>query len=520
MKSNLTKRILLFSSRPRAAALLTVVILAYCGGGGLVFGKSTNNPPVKLKIEESPLSREVKAATSFAPVLKKVAPSVVNIYSTMIIRDRPRQNPFFDDPFLRQFFGDRFSDQSQPREHKEQGLGSGIIVSADGYILTGNHVIEGADKVKVALASGQKEYDAKIIGTDPATDVAVLKISDGKDLPAAVIGDSDKVEVGDTVLAIGNPFAVGQTVTMGIVSAMGRGGFGVTGYENFIQTDAAINPGNSGGALVDAEGRLIGINTWIISKSGGNQGIGFAVPINMARYVMDRLTREGKVVRGYLGINPQPLTPDLAKAFDLPDDSSGVLVGGVMPGTAAEKAGLRNGDVILEINGKKMTDPRTLQLLVAQMAPGTKVAMRILRGEGGRAPVEKTVTATLIELPQEIFAGRSRSSSTEQGHSNLDALEGVEVTDLDNRTRRQLEIPNTLRGALVTNVEQDSTASEAGLRPGDVILEIDRQPVRNADDAVALSRKGKSERVLLRVWSSSGNGQGGTRYIVVDGAKR
>jgi S1-C subfamily serine protease len=173
-----------------------------------------------------------------------------------------------DDPLFRQFFGERFNEQLQPREHKEQGLGSGIIVTADGYILTGNHVIEGADKVKVALASGQKEYDARIIGTDPATDVAVLKIEDGKDLPAAIIADSDKVEVGDTVLAIGNPFAVGQTVTMGIVSAIGRGGFGVTGYENFIQTDAAINPGNSGGALVDAEGRLVGINTWIISRTG------------------------------------------------------------------------------------------------------------------------------------------------------------------------------------------------------------------------------------------------------------
>src|SRR6266550_938535 len=279
-----------------------LMAFCFCAEGALFSNKATNNPPAKLNIQETPLTREVKAATSFAPIVKKVAPSVVNIYSTMIVRERPRQNPLLEDPFFRQFFGDRFNGQLQPREHKEQGLGSGIIVTADGYILTGNHVIEGADKVKVALANGQKEYDAKIIGTDPATDVAVLKIDDGKDLPAAIIADSDKVEVGDTVLAIGNPFAVGQTVTMGIVSAIGRGGFGVTGYENFIQTDAAINQGNSGGALVDAEGRLVGINTWIISGSGGNQGIGFAVPINMARYVMDHLTKEGKVTRGFLGL--------------------------------------------------------------------------------------------------------------------------------------------------------------------------------------------------------------------------
>src|SRR6266478_5777654 len=518
--SGLRGSIRFFSTRVCSAALVAGMLMVFCAEGASASGKSTNNPPAKLNVQETPLTREVKAATSYAPIVKKVAPSVVNIYSTMIIRDRPRQNPFLDDPLLRQFFGDRFNEQLQPREHKEQGLGSGIIVTADGYILTGNHVIEGADKVKVALANGQKEYDAKIIGTDPATDVAVLKIDDGKDLPAAIIADSDKVEVGDTVLAIGNPFAVGQTVTMGIVSAIGRGGFGVTGYENFIQTDASINPGNSGGALVDAEGRLIGINTWIISRSGGSQGIGFAVPINMARYVMDRLTREGKVTRGYLGINPQPLTMDLAKAFNLPDDSSGVMVGGVMPGTAAEKAGLKNGDVILEINGKKMTDPRTLQLLVAQMSPGTKVTLRILRSEPGRAPTEKTLAATLIELPQEAMAGRSRTSPTEHGRSSLDALEGVEVTDLDARTRRQLDIPNATRGALVTNVEQDSSASEAGLRTGDVILEIDRQPVRNADDAVALSQKTKGERVLLRVWSNAGGGQGGTRYLVVDSGKR
>ena len=227
---------------------------------------------------------------------------MVNIYSTVTIRERP--NPLLNDPFFRQFFGDDSGGQSQPRTHREQGLGSGVIVSPDGYILTANHVVEGADKVKVALASGEKEFDAKIIGTDSATDTAVLKV-EGKDLPAITIADSDKLEVGDVVLAIGNPFGVGQTVTMGIVSGLGRGGFGINNYENFIQTDAAINVGNSGGPLVDAEGRLVGINTWIISRSGGSQGLGFAVPVNMARYVMERLISEGKVTRGYLGLGLQ-----------------------------------------------------------------------------------------------------------------------------------------------------------------------------------------------------------------------
>jgi len=476
--------------------------------------------PPRLNIQEAPLSRDVKAGTSFAPVVKKVGPTVVNIYSSMTIRERPTANPFSGDPFFRRFFGDDFGDQAQPRERKAQSLGSGVIVSQDGYILTANHVVEGADKVKVALASGEKEFEAEVIGTDPPTDVAVLKI-EAKNLPAIAIADSEKLEVGDVVLAIGNPFGVGQTVTMGIVSAVGRGGLDINAYENFIQTDAAINLGNSGGALVDAEGRLVGINTAIFSRSGGNVGVGFAVPINMARYVMDRITTEGKVTRGFLGINIQPLTPALAKEFNLPDESSGVLVGGASPDSAAEKAGLKDGDVILEFNGKKVTDPRSLQLLVAQTAPGTKVTLRILRSEAGDKPAEKSVTATLQELPREALSPTGRGGPGEHRQSDKDALDGVEVTDLDARTRRSLDIPTNIRGALVVNVDQDSSSAEAGLRAGDIILEMNRQPVRNADEAVALSEKVKGDRVLLRVWSQGGGGGlGGTHYVVVNNSKR
>jgi serine protease Do len=479
--------------------------------------QQSSNPPPRLNIQEGPLNRDLKARTSFAPVIKKVGPSVVNIYSTLTLRDRSMErsmgNPLFDDPAFRHFFGDPFGGRSQPRERKAQSLGSGVIVSADGYILTASHVVDGADKVKVALASGEKEFDAKIIGADPPSDIALLKI-EGKDLPQATIADSDKLEVGDLVLAIGNPFAVGQTVTMGIVSAVGRGGFGINTYENFIQTDAAINPGNSGGALVDAEGRLIGINTAIFSRSGGNMGVGFAVPINMARYVMDRLTSEGKVNRGYLGVYLQPeITPRLMKEFRL-QEMSGALVTKVEPGSPAAKAGLKEGDFIVDFNGKKVSDMRQLQILISQSAPGTKATLKLYRD--GK---EKTVSTTLGQLPDALTARGGRNQPGERGQSGTDALDGVEVTDLDVETRRELSIPNSVRGVLVTDVEENSNAAEAGLRPRDVIIEINRRPVHNAEEAITLSEKAESDSILLRIWRGVG-GQGGNFYLSVDNTKR
>jgi serine protease Do len=321
--------------------------------------------------------------------------------------------------------------------------------------------------------------------------------------------DSDYLQVGDLVLAVGNPFGVGQTVTMGIVSATGRGKFGIVDYEDFIQTDAAVNRGNSGGALVDAEGRLVGINTAIISPTGGSIGIGFAVPINMARRVMDSIVEHGKVTRGYLGVFIQDITPQLARQFNL-QDRGGALVGGVPEGTPAAKAGLQPGDVITEFNGRKVPDSRQLRLWVSQTPPKSKATFKLLR-EGK----ERTVNTILGELPTEM-AGGPPGSRPGPATPKSDALDGVEVTDLDQRTRRQIGLPANVQGALVSAVDPNSTAAEAGLKQGDVIVEINRQKVDNAQEAIELSDRIKSdEQILLRVWSG-GRGGGGTRYIVVE----
>ena len=495
-----------------------------CGAQSKSRGNAENpdpktNPPPRLTVQSAPLKADIKASTSLAPVVKRVAPSVANIYSTVVTKDKGQGwvHPFLNDPTFRKFFGEELGRQSRPREQKSQSLGSAVVVSPNGYLLTASHVVEGAESVKVALTlpGGEKEFDAKIIGADAASDIAVLKIESGTNLPSLILGDSDTLEVGDMVIALGNPFGVGQTVTAGIVSGLSRGGFGISGYEDFIQTDAAINPGNSGGALVDAEGRLVGINTAIMSRTGGNQGVGFAVPINMARYVMDRITTEGKVRRGYLGINIQPLDPHLAQEFNLPEGTAGVLVGGVSTGSAAEKAGLRSGDLILEVNSKKVPEPRVLQLVVSQNPPGSKINLKILRGDSNKKPAEKTITATLAELPAEL-AGGGDDSDTNKG---VDTLDGVEVGDLDNKTRRQFEVPGNIRGAVVSNIEEGSPAAEAGLLPGDVILQINRKPMNSAEEVVAMSEKVGDSRVLLQIWRGGRNGQGGTRFIAIESPK-
>jgi serine protease Do len=493
-----------FSGRFAAIALGGAVALA---GASVAFSqkpkaeRDTFNAPA---VDERPIARELGGQNSFAPVVKKVSPGVVKVFTTTKVQNTSFNGQGGDmEDMFRRFFGNQTPGRMAPRRNMEtprqQGIGSGVITTKDGYILTNNHVVDGADEVKVSLQDG-REFTAKVVGRDPKTDIAVIKI-EAKDLPAVAMADSEKVEVGDRVLAIGNPFGIGQTVTTGIVSATGRAGAVGLDYEDFIQTDAAINPGNSGGALVDAEGRLIGINTAILSRSGGNQGIGFAIPVNLARDVMEKLVKDGHVTRGYLGVMIQDVTPNLAKEFKL-KDATGALVGDVTPKSPAEKAGLQSGDLILNYDGKKIADSRHLKLEVARTQPGETVPVKVLRdGES------KTLEVTVKALPgTEEFAKNDKPDAGDNG-----TLNGVSVSDIDNNARQQFEIPANLKGVVVTEVEANSPAAEAGLKAGDVIQEINRKPVRTAEEAVKMTEKGADKTTLLRVWR-----EGGSRFVVVD----
>jgi serine protease Do len=500
----LTKSFVGFSSA-MIGALVVVAALHFTSWG-------RENEPA-FNVSSAPVNRDARLGTSYAPIVKKAAPSVVNIYSTRFITERPMQSPLMMDPFFRQFFGDQLRDNDRERTRKEQSLGSGVIVSSDGYILTANHVVADADEIKVAITGTKKEYTAKVIGKDAATDIAVLKIEAG-DLPAITLADSDQLEVGDIVLAIGDPFGLERTVTMGIVSALGRSGLaGFNQYQDFIQTDAAINPGNSGGALVDVEGRLVGINTAIVSPSGGNNGIGLAVPINMARHVLERLVSGGKITHGYLGIVPQDIDAGLAKQFNLPDQN-GALVGDVSADSPAEKGGLKSGDVILSVNGKTITGEENLRVTIAQLEPGTAATLKIIRNGDG-----KTLTVTLGELHASETADAGQNKSPDTDSSKTDALDGVTVADLDDDIRDQLHIPAHIHGTIVTEVSPDSNSADAGLQRNDIIVEVNRQPVNNFNDAKRLCKSAKGDQILVKIWRRLGD-FAGTRYLSVDNTKR
>ncbi len=503
MKLNLDR----FLNRSTLTGICLAIALA---GLSTAFAAKEKTPPAAgpapateaVSQDASPAPLPDRSSLGYASVVKRVTPSVVKIFtSTKAKPANLRGHPEFEDGMFRWFFGPQRG-RSGPMESfrlpPQRGLGSGVIVTRDGYILTNNHVVDGADEVRVSLTDG-REFSAKVVGNDPQTDIAVIKV-DARDLPVIALADSDQIEVGDVVLAIGNPFGVGQTVTSGIVSGKGRGNIGLD-YEDFIQTDAAINPGNSGGALVDAQGRLIGINTAIISRSGGSQGIGFAIPVNLAHQVMTSLIQDGRVTRGYIGAMIQDVTPALAREFGL-KENRGALVGEVKTGGPADKADLQPGDVIVSFNGRNVDGSRNLRLQVAATAPGSTVPMTILRdGE------EKTLNLTIKELPGSATLAKARTQAAEDDG----VLEGVTVADLDPRVRRQQEVPRNLQGAVVTDVDPNSAAAEAGLRPGDVITEINRRPVRNADEAVRMSENARDKTTLLRVWSESGS-----RYVVVD----
>jgi serine protease Do len=481
--------------------LVGVALAAVCAGSLLVWAKDTERPPMELQTDNTSINRDDAVRVSYSSIVKKAAPSVVYVFSTK--RVRMPQVPFLNDPVWRRFFGipDQGGGQQFPRESEQHSLGSGVIVSANGYIITNNHVIDGADDVKVAVGEPRKEYEAAIVGRDPKADVAVLKIDAGG-LPAATLGDSDKLEVGDTVLAIGNPFGIGLTVTHGIVSALSRSGLGIEQYEDFIQTDAPINPGNSGGALVDTKGRVIGINTAILSGSGGSNGVGFAIPVNLVRSLADELVRTGKIERGYLGVATQEITSDLAKEFGV---DHGAIVTEVSPGTPAEKAGLKTGDVITKINGGEIRDPERLALLVSRLNPGSQITVTVLRD--GKTLDLKAMLATLPAEP--LASAGSPGAGNDEG-----VLNGVGVSDLSPQLRAQYRVPRDVVGAIITEVQPDSASARAGLQEGDIIVSLDRRPVANADEAVKLSAEIKGPKVLVRLWR-----EGGYRYVVVDESK-
>lgn len=476
-------------------------------------GQASENSPA-IKVDPTPLNRDPQSGNSYAPVIKKVVPSVVNIYSTRFVKQRLYRNPLMADPLFRQFFGEQESDDAQPRLRRDEWLGCGIIVAPDGYILTANHVVEGADEIKVTVQN-DKTYSAKVVGLDLPTDVAILKI-EAKNLPAVTLGDSDQLQVGDVVLAIGNPFGIGQTVTRGIVSALGRSlsepgaadSSALRMYQSFIQTDAAINEGNSGGALVDAAGRLIGINDAIVSPSGTSAGIGFAVPINLARSVMDGFIKSGRVSRGYLGVRLQDINAVLAKFYSVPT-SDGALVTDIPADSPAAKAGLLPDDVIVAINGKEISGEDNLKVTVSQLAPGSEAKVKIYRNG-----TPKTVLVTLGERPDMAPQDPAKPDNSKPAQpARADALDGVVVQDLNPRLRHQLGADPSAVGALVTDVDHASNSYEAGLRPGDVILEINRQAVSNAVETRRVCKATTTDDIVVKIWRPE---RGGSRIRVLD----
>ena len=425
---------------------------------------------------------------SLSRVAEEVKPSVVNISTTrkVSIKEHP-SGDLFDDPFFKKFFGDKFHNFGGKREFRTSSLGSGVIVTEDGYILTNNHVIKDVDEIKVILHD-KREFTGNVVGSDPKSDIAIIKIK-ANGLPAIRMGKSESLKVGELAIAIGNPFSLGHTITMGIISAVGRSNVGIAEYEDFIQTDAAINPGNSGGALVNVKGNLIGINTAILSTSGGYMGIGFAIPSDMANTIMQSIIKHGKVVRGWLGVTIQSVNADLAKHFHIKQEK-GALITNVMKDTPAEKAGLKRGDVIIEFDGKPVDDSTALRNRVAGTLPDTESVIKILR-EGN----EITLTVVIGEQPSAI-AGLSGT------YDNV--LAGISVQELASEINGIFKIPQSVTGIIVTNIEDSSPAAEL-LRKNDIIQEINRKEIKSIKDYEDMASKIKSEEdLLLLVYRSGG----------------
>ncbi|MFC3867513.1 Do family serine endopeptidase [Helicobacter equorum] len=466
----------------KACRILLIASVGYMGAFDF-----KNAPDVQERLNPSSSPQSIQ---SYASSLGDATKAVVNISTQKQVSNTIPNHPMFNDPFFQQFFGDVYG--QIPRDRIERSLGSGVLISTDGYIITNHHVIDGADKILVSLSGSTKEYTAKIIGADSRSDLAVIKID--ANTPSIGFANSDAVQVGDVVFAIGNPFGVGETVTQGIVSALNKSGIGINDYENFIQTDASINPGNSGGALIDSRGALIGINTAILSRTGGNHGVGFAIPSEMVKKIAKELIEKGSVKRGYLGVGIQDVSEDLQETYG---QREGALLISIEPQSPAAKAGLMIWDLITQVDGKKITSAQDLKNLIGMLPPTQKVTIKYVRDKQ-----ERMTQVVLGELSSDESYKMDEEQNTPKNANG--GINGLEVSEITQTLRQRYRIPDNVRGVVVVEVKRDSLAHKAGFSIGDVIAQVENSNITRTSDFLAALGKFKNKNKRILVYSRNG----------------